>query len=358
MSPPVSPTPTSITAFLSKAARGPLNKAVQIRGMLDYAAHYGEPAASQPLGRAVQLFFENGGGEAWVVRVGAYSSAAIGKGLGSLDKVETINLICLPGIADHKQATTLYAQALAYCETRRAMLLVDPPSVITPDGAAQWIADFTRTVHSANAAAYFPWLLPATPAKGEPPSCPPSGAVAGIFARIDKTRGVWKAPAGQEATVSGIAGLAANLTDAQNDALGQAGLNCLRTFPGKPPLVWGARTLAGQGAEQWKYVNVRRLSLFIEQSIDKGLQWVVFEPNGETLWQAIRQTVGDFLFGLFRQGALMGTKPEQAYFVKCDASTMTQADIDNGVLIIIVGVAPVRPAEFVIITLRQLCRPA
>jgi hypothetical protein len=184
----------------------------------------------------------------------------------------------------------------------------------------------------------------------------PCGAIAGIMARTDAARGVWKAPAGLEATLNGVAELTVKLTDGENGQLNPLAVNCLRTFPVTGRVVWGARTLLGADmlASEWKYVPVRRLALFIEESLYRGTQWVVFEPNDEPLWAQIRLNLGAFMNGLFRQGAFQGRSPRDAYFVKCDNETTTQNDINLGIVNIIVGFAPLKPAEFVIIKIQQI----
>ena len=184
----------------------------------------------------------------------------------------------------------------------------------------------------------------------------PCGAVAGIFARTDGQRGVWKAPAGQDATLKGVDQLSVPLTDMENGVLNQLGINCLRTFPVYGRLVWGSRTLEGadQLASEWKYISVRRTALFIEESLFRGTKWVVFEPNDEPLWAQIRLNIGAFMNNLFRQGAFQGTTPKEAYLVKCDKETTTQNDINQGIVNILVGFAPLKPAEFVFIKIQQL----
>jgi phage tail sheath protein FI len=182
------------------------------------------------------------------------------------------------------------------------------------------------------------------------------GAVAGVFARTDAQRGVWKAPAGLDATLVGVPQLSVPLTDPENGELNPLGINCLRAFPIGGRVVWGARTLRGadQLADEYKYIPVRRVALYIEESLYRGLKWVVFEPNDEPLWAQIRLNVGAFMHNLFRQGAFQGTSPRDAYFVKCDKETTTQNDINLGIVNIIVGFAPLKPAEFVIIKLQQM----
>jgi hypothetical protein len=180
--------------------------------------------------------------------------------------------------------------------------------------------------------------------------------VAGIMARTDTTRGVWKAPAGLEATIRGVHSLIVPLTDAENGELNPLGVNCLRTMPAVGHIVWGARTRKGDDrlADQWKYLPVRRTALYIEESLYRGTQWAVFEPNDEPLWSQLRLNIGVFMHGLFRQGAFQGQSPKEAYFVKCDSTTTTQADIDRGIVNIVVGFAPLKPAEFVVIYIQQI----
>jgi phage tail sheath protein FI len=184
----------------------------------------------------------------------------------------------------------------------------------------------------------------------------PCGAVAGVIARTDATRGVWKAPAGLDATLVGVPQLSVPLTDAENGELNPLGINCLRALPAAGRVVWGARTLQGDDrlASEWKYIPVRRLALYIEESLYRGTQWVVFEPNDEPLWAQIRLNVGAFMHTLFRQGAFQGKSAREAYFVKCDRETTPQDDIDRGVVNILVGFAPLKPAEFVVIQLQQM----
>jgi phage tail sheath protein FI len=184
----------------------------------------------------------------------------------------------------------------------------------------------------------------------------PCGIVAGVFARTDATRGVWKAPAGLDASVLGIRRLAVNLTDGENGLLNPVGINCLRFFASGGNVVWGSRTLRGDDglADEYKYVPVRRLALFIEESLYRGTQWAVFEPNDEPLWAQLRLNVGAFMHDLFRQGAFQGSSPTTAYLVKCDKETTTQSDINKGIVNVLVGFAPLKPAEFVILKIQQL----
>jgi phage tail sheath protein FI len=218
----------------------------------------------------------------------------------------------------------------------------------------------TNAPLAPNTAIYFPYIKSNDPETGKPIELPPAGTVAGIFARTDLNRGVWKAPAGLETTILGTTGvvLAGEMSDLRQGQLNIKAINCLRSFPGVGTVVFGARTSVGANAntsqQQWKYVPVRRMTLFLEQTLYTNLGWVVFEPNDNPLWTAIRTSIEAFMLGLFRQGAFQGSKPSEAFQVKCDNQTTTQADIDNGIVNIVVAFAPLKPAEFVIIKIAQL----
>jgi Bacteriophage tail sheath protein len=278
-------------------------------------------------------------------------------GLFALEKADLFNLLCIPPYrADGNVDPSVVGRAAQYCETRRAMLLVDPPSEWkTPALAIAGLSDVgTR---SKNAAVFFPRLRQPNPLReNQLDDFTPCGAVAGIMARTDAQRGVWKAPAGLDATLIGTAALTTKLTDADNGQLNPLGINCLRSFPVIGHVVWGARTLEGADrlASEWKYIPVRRLALFLEESLYRGTQFVVFEPNDETLWAQIRLNIGAFMQNLFRQGAFAGKTPAEAYFVKCDKETTTQNDINQGIVNIVIGFAPLKPAEFVILKFQQM----
>jgi phage tail sheath protein FI len=279
-------------------------------------------------------------------------------GLFALEKADLFNLLCIPPhTAGGDVGAAVVTQAAAYCETRRAMLLVDPPSAwTTKDLAKAGIGAGVGTT-SKNAALFFPRLREADPLQNNQlADFAPCGAVAGVFARTDAQRGIWKAPAGLDATLAGVQGLTVPLTDGENGELNPLGVNCLRIRPAVGPVVWGARTLQGDDrlASEWKYIPVRRMALYLEESLYRGTQWVVFEPNDEPLWAQIRLNLGAFMQGLFRQGAFQGKTPREAYLVKCDKETTTQNDVNSGIVNIVVGFAPLKPAEFVIIQLQQL----
>ncbi len=278
-------------------------------------------------------------------------------GLYLLKQADLFNLLCLPveGSADYPAG--LLAAATTFCEQERAIVIVDPASTWTDKDLALAGVDAYVGSRSKNAALFFPRLKQANPLRdNQIEEFAPSGAVAGIMSRTDVQRGVWKAPAGIEATIRGISGLSVNLNDAENGELNPIGINCLRSFPVIGKIVWGSRTLRGADilADEYKYIPVRRLALFIEETLFRGTQWVVFEPNDDPLWAQIRLNVGAFMNNLFRQGAFQGTTPREAYFVKCDKETTTQNDIDRGIVNIVVGFAPLKPAEFVIVKLQQI----
>jgi phage tail sheath protein FI len=286
-------------------------------------------------------------------------------GLFALDKADLFNLLCIPpDTRDGDTSMAVYQTALTYCVNRRAMLIVDSPAAwsANPDtAAAAAVAGLPSLglngVAARNAALFFPRIDESDPMQeGQVDTFVPCGAVAGIFARTDSSRGVWKAPAGLDAAINGIVGLHVNLNDGENGSLNPLGINNLRSFPVSGQVVWGARTLRGADSigDEYKYIPVRRMALFLEETLYRATQWVVFEPNDEPLWAQIRLNIGAFLQTLFRQGAFQGRTPKEAYFVKCDRETTTQADINLGIVNILVGFAPLKPAEFVVIKLQQI----
>jgi phage tail sheath protein FI len=302
-----------------------------------------------------------------------YSSDLIGDplaftGIYALNKVPIFNMLCIPEAAralpgnpntpdPNINPVQIYSAAITLCDQQRAMLLVDcPPNVSTVAGAVDWKSN-TIGVVDPNGAAFFPRLRLADALnKGQLRTFAPSGLVAGVYANSDSVNGVWTAPAGISATLNGVQNMTYQLSDIENGVLNPLGLNCFRTFPIYGPVLWGARTLVGADAlaSQWKYVPVRRTALFLESSLYRGTQWVVFQPNDERLWAAIRLNINAFMQTYFLKGAFQGQTPDTAYFVKCDSETTTQTDIDNGVVNILVGFAPLIPAEFVVIQIEQL----
>ena len=367
--PMINPVATSIAAFIGNANTGPVNEPVLIKSFPDFERTFGGLSRSSPMSYAVQQFYANGGIEALIVRVDkpedvmtdadVLGTRASRTGIYALEKADLFNLLCIPPLdfATDPTPTLTLLPALEFCKERRAMLIVDPPgSWVTKDDATNSIGAFMP--RDANAAVYFPRLLIPDPLqKDRLVACVPCGAVCGVIARTDAERGVWNSPSGLNATIVGVSELTCELTDADLADLDQAGLNCLRTLPVGGKVIWGARTLDGaEGvASEWKYVPVRRLALFVEESIGRGLQWVAFEPNDESLWAKIRRMIDAFMMMLFRQGAFQGSTTSEAYTVKCDAETTTQADINSGVVNVLVGFAPSRPAEFLVLKIKQRC---
>ncbi|AGC48163.1 hypothetical protein MYSTI_06890 [Myxococcus stipitatus DSM 14675] len=288
-------------------------------------------------------------------------------GLHALEELDVVNLLCVPfpssvTVVSEADRTGFWSgTALPWCRTRGAFAIIDPPpswsnfdAVNTSlSNGAGWMSQL-RSPHGAQ---YFPTVLAPDPLQqNRLRAFPPCGVVAGVIARTDSTRGVWKAPAGLDATLAGVLDLSVPLTDGEQGVLNREGVNCLRGFPGMGRVAWGARTLLGQdkSASEWKYVPVRRLASYLEQSLLRGSRWAVFEGNDEPLWSQLRLNVGAFLHQLFRQGAFAGRTPTDSYFVRCDKNTTTQADIDAGIVNVLIGFAPVKPAEFVVLKIQQL----
>lgn len=279
-------------------------------------------------------------------------------GMYALLDVDLFNLLAIPrtGQFTETQAKAIISAATAFCEQRRAFYLIDPPKekVVYP-GIKDWVSGLET---NKNAAVFFPRIQIADPLDGfRLRDIPAAASIAGIYSRTDAERGVWKAPAGIDAVVRGAQALTYKLTDNENGVLNVEGINCIRSFPVYGTVVWGARTR--RGADQladteWKYIPVRRLALFLEESLYRGTQWVVFEPNDEPLWSQIRLNIGAFMNNLFKQGAFQGKTPKEAYFVKCDSETTTQNDINLGIVNIVIGFAPLKPAEFVILKFQQM----
>ena len=351
---PIQPVGTSTAAFVGTAPSGPV-KAVSdpLTSVAAFEAIYG--ASSAPLSLAVRAFFANGGQKLYISRVNStatpddYISA-----LALLSPIDEISTVAAPGaaIASAKgpaSVAPIHAALISHIQTSYRLALLDPP----PASSIADVQAIRAKLDSSSAALYYPWLNVANPLA--PPTraaaikAPPSGFLAGIFSRSDAQHGVSKAPA--NLPILGAASLETNLTETDAATLNSAGINTLRIFPNRSILVWGARTISSD--PDFKYVNVRRYFNYLEHSIQQGTQWAVFEPNGEQLWANIRNTISDFLYNQWKSGALMGTKPEEAFFVKCDRTTMTQSDLDNGRLVCLVGIAPIRPAEFVIIRIGQ-----
>ena len=340
-----------------------LNKPTLITNWGQFVENFGRYNKTEApyLPPAVYGFFANGGSRCYVVRVkddGENGSGYVGTdegpnkrtGLQAFNEVDGINILCIPGIT----LPTVQQAMITHCENMKdRCCILDCQEEADLEAVGNQKKDVVS--EKGYGALYYPWIKAPIETKENGKIklirefTPPSGYVAGIYARSDGERGVHKAPANE--IVRTVLELKLSITKAEQGVLNRDGINCIRSFPGRGIRVWGARTTAGDPL--WKYINVRRLFLYIEESIEEGTQWVVFEPNDEKLWARVKQTITQFLTGVWQDGTLMGTTPEEAFFVKCDRTTMTQDDIDNGRLIVLIGVAPVKPAEFVIFRIAQ-----
>ena len=326
------------------------------------------PAPSPIVNKIVVPVTAGGGGDGGTLLPNDYlggQNGELGKtGIYALYNTDLFNLLCIPPATRGGDTDiSVLNAALELCVDRRAMLIVDPPffwgsgtqpanTALTNLSGLSLYGDIAR-----NAALYFPLVLEPDPLlKNQLDTFVPCGLIAGAMALTDTNRGVWKSPAGIDVALNGVQKLQAKLTDAENGQLNPVGINCLRTFPLYGNVVWGARTMRGADQEEddYKYVAVRRMALFLEESLYRGTKWVVFEPNDTPLWGQIRLSIGAFMQNLFRQGAFQGSKPSDAYLVKCDSETTTQDDINNGIVNILVGFAPLKPAEFVILQIQQI----
>jgi phage tail sheath protein FI len=361
--------PDAVVTFSAPASGGDASKALDLsvaQGAVENVAHY--VLGTTNVFGAQTSSGRGSDGTGLPQTADIVGDQAAFTGIQALRKVDLFNLLSIPDATraipsnpsspdSTVDTTAIYSAAITLCDQRRAFLLVDPPpNVSTVSAAVDWISS-QLGVTNPNGAAFFPRLrLPDPLNNFQLRTFAPSGVVAGVYATTDGSRGVWKAPAGTNAVLNGVQSMVYKLSDAENGVLNPLGLNCFRTFPVYGSVLWGARTLVGADAQasQWKYVPIRRTALFLEESLYRGTQWVVFEPNDEALWAAIRLNVGSFMQTLFLKGAFQGQTPDQAYFVKCDSETTTQTDIDNGVVNILVGFAPLFPAEFVVIQIEQL----
>ena len=339
-----------------------LDKPTLVTSWGQFVTNYGryEKDKAPHLPPAVYGFFANGGSRCFVIRVkdGAGDGDYVGTdngpgnrtGLQGFNEVDDVNIVCIPGIT----SKTVQTAMITHCENMKDRFCILDS---VKDAGMTEIQNQKNDVVSDKGfgALYYPWIkAPVETVESGKVTLiqefiPSSGYIAGIYARSDTERGVHKAPANE--IVRGALEPKLIITKGEQDILNPKGINCIRAFPGRGIRVWGARTTSADPL--WKYINVRRLLLYIEESIDEGTQWVVFEPNNEKLWGRVKATITEFLTRVWRDGALLGTKPEEAFFVKCDRTTMTQDDIDNGRLICIIGVAPVKPAEFVIFRIAQ-----
>ena len=351
---------TSTVGFIGESTVGPVNEPIFCTNWSTFTKHFGDFQHSEYMAHAVYGFFNNGGGRCFVLNVGTgddsekkvASKAALyigtdngpgtRTGLKAFEDVDEINIVVAPGQTD----PAITDAVLSHCENMRyRFAILDSPEVIEKGG----VDKLPNPRDSKYGAYYFPWVEVYDPYKGNV-YMPPSGYMAGIYARSDGERGVHKAPANE--LVRGALGLRYNITKGEQDILNPKGINCIRTFTNRGIRVWGARTISSDAS--WRYINVRRLFNMVEQSIELGTQWAVFEPNDQRLWKRITRDISAFLMRLWRQGALFGKTPEEAFYVKCDDETNPPEVIDAGQLVCEIGMCPVKPAEFVIFRIGQM----
>lgn len=378
---------TSTCAFVGPTAKGPVGVVSELlTSVVDFERIYGgiEDLAFDAdakalhqrnyIAHAARAFFDNGGNHLYVVRVvTGFTGSADGvmpdaneyaAALALLVDRADVSVVAAPGysaFADLGNGSVYRAIQTALLmhvaePLRYRIAVLDAPPDVTPEQMRKLRGE----LDSSHAALYYPWVVTRNPLAGTNSAqpleivLPPSGFVCGIYARSDVERGVHKAPANQ--VVRGALRFEPAINAAQQELLNPIGVNCLRAFSGRGLRVWGARTLSND--PEWKYLNVRRYFNYLGASIDRGTQWAVFEPNNDTLWANVRATISDFLDNEWRSGALLGSKPEQAYFVRCDRTTMTQDDLDHGRLVCLIGVAMVKPAEFMILRIDQMTADA
>ncbi len=361
---------TRVAAIVGRFAEGPVNEPFKVSSEREFEQVFGGISPQYPSAYAVQQFFQNGGAGLWLVRVPEVStgdSAALMSalltgnapdgGIRAVDGIDDVIAILLaPDAAalPDEQGRAVYRSLIAMAQRCLAMVILDTGSEVNSVNAMQqWLVDNVE-LRSASSCVYFPRLLtPDLDNPGQLLDIPASGAIAGCWARHDTESGVWKAPAGSAARLVGIAALTVAVSTLEQAPLNAQGVNVLRNFPAYGNLLWGARTLADadKTASQWKYLSARRLALFIESSIARSLSWAAFERHDELLWRRVRESVSSFLEGLYREGAFAGAKSDAGYFVRCGLSTMSQQDIQAGILRLQVGFAPLRPGEFITLSI-------
>jgi len=385
---PIEGVGTSIAAFVGLAPGGPVNRPIRISSWTQFAKIYSDPQQPEEgpfmrgayLAHAVHGFLASGGRVCWIVRAGRRGKAArreqsdseqavaLREGIGNLAAVDEITMISVPdvmalaGRRDDTPPRDLQSTLLDHCETDGArMAILDPP----PDLQPQEIVDWRMNVagyDSASATLYYPWIEVTDPLSKRRTAVPPSGHVAGVWARTASTGGIHRAPT--DAAVLGASGLAFEVSEDEQQVLAKAGVNSIRSFPGRGIRIWGARTLSSD--PEWRYSTVRRLFMYISESIAKGTQWAVFEPNDEELWTQLRIAISNFLSRTWYEGALFGPSPEQAFYVKCDAETNPPDVVEAGQVVVEIGIAPAKPedaveaeeAEFVVFRISQMTAAA
>jgi uncharacterized protein len=378
---PIQAVGTSTAGFIGEApnAEARLQEPVAIENWSQFVREFvAEGQASTPLSHAIYGFFLNGGRRCYVLNVGVGQPISGGgtgrRGLDLFKEIDEIAIVVAPGrteVAD-------YDALLAHCEEQhnRVAILDAPRDVPNLDqlkrvataperGLRRSAGEAAETTPAATpppsglrprqsdngfGAFYFPWIITNDPFSNEQVAVPPAGHIAGIWARSDTSRGVHKAPANE--AVRGALNVTYRVTGTEQGELNSLGVNCIRSFASEGIRIWGARTLAS-GSSEWRYLNVRRLFSMIEESILRSTRWIVFEPNDETLWKSIRRDISAFLTRLWRDGALRGRTPEEAFFVQCDEETNPPEEVDAGRVTTVIGIAPVKPAEFIVFRISQ-----
>lgn len=352
---PIEAVGTSTVGFIGESKKGPVNQVVFCPNWTTFTKNFGDFADSDHLAHAIYGFFNNGGSRCFVLNVGTGAADKrparfIGfdngpgerGGLHAFEEVEEIAIVAAPGQTN----PAITDAVLTHCEKMRYRFAVlDSPETIEKGG----VDKLPKPRDSKYGAYYFPWIEVYDPQKGNI-FVPPSGHVCGIYARSDAERGVHKAPANE--IVRGALGLKFNITKGEQDILNPKGINCIREFKNRGIRVWGARTISSD--PEWRYVNVRRLFNMVEHSIENGTQWCVFEPNDQKLWKKVSRNITAFLLRVYRDGALFGASPDQAFYVKCDEETNPPEVIDAGQMVCEIGMCPVKPAEFVIFRIGQM----
>ena len=361
---PVAGAPTAVPAFVGLAPGGPQDTPLRVTSWNQFATLFGDPAdpgngpfaAGAYLAHAVFGFFTNGGQVCWVVRVGDDVEGDLTRrtGLQALAAVDEVTIVCTPDLAVHAEGDDPYAfqrlqfAATALCEAAGDRIaILDAPPGLGPGEISDWI--YAAGYESRHATLYWPWITIMDPLTVRPIAVPPCGHVAGAWARSDLRRGIHKAPANE--VLLGVHDLEYAVTASEQGRLNMVGVNCLRAFPGRGIRIWGARTLSSE--PEWRYVNHVRLVAFVSRSLSEGISWATFEPNDPALWVQLRVAAASFLTRLWRDGALLGATPEEAFFVRCDETLNTPEQVDAGQVVIEVGIALVRPAEFVVFRLAQ-----
>jgi phage tail sheath protein FI len=372
---PIEGVGTAIAAFVGFAAGGPVNRPIRISSLTQFGKVYSDRRRPENgpfvpnayLAHAVHGFFENGGRVCWVIRAGQRGNApgraasqsaaiepsdsertvALREAMSRLAAIDEVTMIAMPDVMTLAQGSKddapadLASALVAQCDRGGApMAILDPPPALRPQGVVDWRMNVTGH-ESGSAALYYPWIEVMDPLSDRPTLVPPSGHVAGVWARTDSTWGIHRPPT--DAALLGARGLAFRIRKAEQGVLDEAGVNSIRSFPGRGIRVWGTRTLSSD--PEWRYLNARRLVSYVSESITKGTRWAVFEPNDEELWTQLRGAISNFLTRTWLDGALFGSSPEQAFYVKCDAETNPPDAIEAGQVVVEIGIAPTKPEE-------------